>query len=426
FGLTLLVLVALTPRFVAELDPPTGDEPFYLQMAMSLLHDGDFEMTNNYAQKDYLDFYPKDTSRPQFRGWPAEGGFPWDLGPHQSATLRPGIYEKHGIGLAVLVAPAYLAGNRLGAVLLMNVLAALLAANIFLLAREFTGNIKASLIATLGLAFTSPLMAYSFLIFPAIPAALMALYAFRRARLSPGNNLWQLIGVALSLAFLPWLHAGYLLLSLPLFAYFLAQNWRSRRTLAIVLPPIAASGAAFLYYYYYLYGTVIPNYGDHAGFSFPLGTLQGMFGLLLDQQWGLLTYSPFYLVALAGIVMLLRSQRRRAVPWMALTTAPTFLFFASYQQWWGEWCPPARYLVPILPFAAAPAALVLREAGRLGKSLSGLFLAASLFLMGSFTVAPKLMYNHPIGESQLFLAFAKNWGLNLVQWLPSFVVPQPA
>jgi len=130
----------------------------------------------------------------------------------------------------VLVAPAYLAGGRLGTVLFMSLLAALLAANIYLLAREFTGDVKASLVATLGLAFTSPLLPYSFLVFPAVPAALMGIYVFRRARLSPQNNSLQVAGVAVSLAALPWLHAGYLLLSFPLFCYFLARNWRSWRT----------------------------------------------------------------------------------------------------------------------------------------------------------------------------------------------------
>ncbi|MDO8689359.1 MAG: hypothetical protein Q7R39_05005, partial [Dehalococcoidia bacterium] len=419
FVLTFLVMAFLTPQFAAELDPPTGDEPFYLQMAISLLHDHDFEMTNNYDQQDYLDFYPTDTTSPSYRGWDSPI---MDLGPHQSATLRPGLYEKHGIGVPILVAAAYQLGGRLGAMFFINFLAALLAANMFLLAREISGSLKGSLVATLGLAFSSPLLPYAFLVFPAIPAALMAVYSFRRSRLSPSNRPWQLAGLAFSLAFLPWLQAGYLLLSIPIFCYFLARSWRNFRTLAWVLPPLAVSAGLFLFYYWYLYGTIMPNVGDHAGFSLPLGTLQGIAGLFLDQQWGLVTYSPFYLAPIAGIFLMWRLQRREGA-WLALCTVPVFLFFASYNQWWGEWCPPARYLVPILPFAAAPAALVLREARRAGKSLSILLLGLSLFLMGAFVAAPKLMYNQPTGESELFLAIARDWGFDLTRWLPSFVVP---
>ncbi|MDP2935409.1 MAG: glycosyltransferase family 39 protein, partial [Dehalococcoidia bacterium] len=421
FGLTLVSLLVLTPQFVAELDPPTGDEPFYLQMAQSLINDGDFEMTNNYEQRDYLEFYPKDTSSPDFRGWQT---FPLELPPHKSNTLKPGLYEKHGVGLAVLIAPAYQAAGRLGPVVLMGLLGALLAANIFLLAREFSGDLKASLVATLGMAFTSPLLPYSFLIFPAVPAALLSVYAFRRARLSPGNNRLQLVGLAASLAILPWLHAGYLLISIPLFFFFLAKSWGDRRALAVVLPVVAASGGLFLYYYYDLYGMIIPNYADHAEFLFPFGTLQGMLGLLLDQQWGLLVYSPFYLVALAGIGLIFRTRRLEAI-WLLLATAPTFLFFASYSQWWGEWCPPARYLAPILPLAAAPVALFLRHSDLPGRVLSGFLLAVSLLIMGGFAVAPKLMYNHPTGESQLFLALAGASGFDLTPWLPSLVNPGP-
>jgi len=448
------VMAVLTPQFVAELDPPTGDEPFYLQMAISLLRDHDVEMTNNYAQRDYLEFYPKVTTRPPFRGLES---FPVDLPPHKSATVRPGLFEKHGVGLAVLVAPAYQLGGRLGTVLFMNLLAALLAANMFLMAREISGSLKASLLAAFGLSFSSPLMPYAFLIFPAIPAALMVIYAFRRARLAPCNNIWQLAGAALSLAFLPWLHAGYLWLSIPIFAYFLLQNQPAllarassclgalRRmpsdqrpdgtapgagrgnllSIGISLPLVTISAALFLFYYYYLYGTIVPNYGDHAGFSFPLGTLPGAVGLLLDQQWGLVTYSPFYLLPLAGIFLMLQYRRRDAL-WMLLATVPAFVFFSSYRQWWGEWCPPARYLVPILPLAAAPASLVLREASKSGRALCGILLAVSLFLMGSFFLEPKLMYNHPSGESQLFLAFAGDWGFDVTNWIPSFVNPGPS
>lgn len=420
FLLSFLVFLALTPQFMAELDPPTGDEPFYLQMAISLWHDHDFEMSNNYSQGDYLDFYPKVTVRPPFRGWES---FPADLPAHQSATLRPGLYEKHGVGLAVLEAPAYAAGGRAGAMVLVSLMAALLAANIFLLAREVSGSLWASLATTGGLVFSSPLLAYAFLVFPAVPAALLAVYAFRRARLSPDNNGWQVLGVGICLAFLPWLHAGYLLLSAPLFAYYISRN-RSVRNLVSVLAPVAVSGALFLFYYYYLYGTIVPNYGDHAGFRFPLGTIEGMVGLLLDQQWGLVTYSPFYLAAIAGIILMWR-RRQPDLRWMSLATVPVFLFFSSYGQWWGEWCPPARYLVPILPFAAAPAALLLKEMTAGGKVAAGVLLGVSVFLMGSFAAAPKLMYNHPSGQSQLFMDMASRWGLDLTTWVPSFANAGP-
>jgi YYY domain-containing protein len=425
FGLTLLALTLLTPQFMAELNPPTGDEPYYLQMAHSLLQDHDFEMSNNYANRDYLRFYPSNTTSPEYRGWES---FPWRLPPHQSRTLRPGLYEKHGIGLPILIAPAYWAGGREGTVWFMNILAALLAANIFLLAREFTGGLKASLLAWLGLSFTSPLLSYSFLIFPAIPAALLVIYAFRRIRLSPHNNPLQLAGAALAIAFLPWLHAGYLLLSLPLFIYAVTQYRRAKSFLFTFLPPIVISGSAFGYYYYYLYGTIVPNYQDHAGFSGPLGTLGGLLGFLFDQQWGLLVYSPLYLLALAGLVLMVRSHRKD-LGWLLAVAGPTLLLFASYRQWWGEWCPPARYLVPILGLGAAPLALALKGVTqRWAAALAGLLFGASLFIMGSFVLAPKLMYNHPTGVSRLFQSYAQAslnypWGLDLTRWLPSFVVP---
>ena len=57
FGLTLLVYVALVPRFLQYSSPPTGDQPFYLMDTISLAKDGDLNVRNNYDEGDYDLFY---------------------------------------------------------------------------------------------------------------------------------------------------------------------------------------------------------------------------------------------------------------------------------------------------------------------------------------------------------------------------------
>ncbi|WP_221178956.1 hypothetical protein, partial [Pseudomonas fluorescens] len=67
-GLALLAWLALLPRVLTRLDPLTGDEPFYVMTAISLLQDGDLDESNNYAQRDYEQFYPPDPLPPGWQG----------------------------------------------------------------------------------------------------------------------------------------------------------------------------------------------------------------------------------------------------------------------------------------------------------------------------------------------------------------------
>src|SRR5207253_7760050 len=77
--------------------PPDGDEPRYLLMTDSLVRDGDFDLTDNFARQDYRAFVPAmgyDMVRP-FKGGAS--------------------YALHYVGLPVALAPGYAAAGRVGA-----------------------------------------------------------------------------------------------------------------------------------------------------------------------------------------------------------------------------------------------------------------------------------------------------------------------
>src|SRR5438045_7889459 len=48
-AVAFVLFAACIPRITTRLDPVTGDEPFYLITAYSLLHDHDIDETNNFA-----------------------------------------------------------------------------------------------------------------------------------------------------------------------------------------------------------------------------------------------------------------------------------------------------------------------------------------------------------------------------------------
>jgi hypothetical protein len=110
----------------------TGDEPFYLMTASSILHDHDIDETNNFANRVWLRFYPTYPLPDDWRGWPDISP---DLTPHASHTYRTGLYSKHGLGISVLILIPFALDGRTAVVLLYCLLAAGVAANIYLLAR---------------------------------------------------------------------------------------------------------------------------------------------------------------------------------------------------------------------------------------------------------------------------------------------------
>jgi hypothetical protein len=416
----LAVAVLLMPRIMTSLDPITGDEPFYVVTAGSIIRDGDIDETNNWRNGDVNAWLPPDPLPPGWQGWPAPArGFP----PHASETIRPGLYSKHGLGVAVMIVPALALGGRPGVVLFYALIGALVAANVYLLARQVGAGRRPALAITAALMLTTPLLPYSFLIFPELPGALLTLYAFRRL-LAPENSRWQALAVGCCLGFLPWLHARFAIIAVALGIMGLARLARRETRLPAwaLLAPAGLSAVGLTAFYWYFYGRPWPNTQDHAGMASTVGAwLNGLIGLLLDQQWGLLIHAPVYLLAAAGLLALAR-WRLDWFGWLALVVVPYYAFIGGYNQWWGEWCPPARYLATLAPLAAAPiGALWASDRTRLTGGLVALLSLPGLIVMAAFVRDPRWMYNHPSGQGNLINALNTHTGLPFTSLVPSFV-----
>lgn len=418
------IYAAFIPNMVRALDPLTGDEPFYVMTALSITRDGDIDERNNYDERDYDSFYPPQPLPEDWQGWAL---FPPDLMAHPADSVRPGLYSKHGLGVAALILIPYAIGGRIGTVLFLNLVGALVATNMVLLARRYGhGWLVAAALSAL-LAFSNPLMSYSYLIFPEILAALALIYAFRRSR-ETESNAWQWFAAGLAIATLPWLHARFIPPVIGLVA-LLAGPWirepSPRRRLAGILPP-ALSAIALLAFYLYVYGHPFPSMADHAGFNPPLDFVNAAFGLFLDEQWGLLIHAPVYLLVAAGLGTLWRHSRNEVLALLAVAL-PYLALLALYKVWWGDWGPAARYLAPIAPLAIAPIACWVAHVRRAGAFANIALLAIPGFvIMGGFLAAPQLMYNHPLGHNALFTAWAD--GINKV-WpkvIPSFQSNTPS
>jgi hypothetical protein len=381
---------------------PRGDEPHYLMVAESIVRDGDLSLEADYAEGRYRQF--------------ADG----PLAPHYRVRGRGGeIYSLHAVGLSLLVLPAYALGGYPAASLFMAVLTALLALETRELVRRWTG--RDSLAEGLGwaVALSPPLLHYAGLVFTEVPAALAVAIGLRRGRDALSWKPATACAVGSVLAFLPWLNVRYAPLAALLVAFALWHRPRPASAAGFLAPAVASALSSALYHYA-LYGFFDPRrvYGRRPELSW--ATLpEGLPGVLLDQEFGLLVYAPAFALALPGLFLLWRRDRRGAVVVWALVGV-ALLTASTWHMWRGGWNPPARFLVPLVPALAVAIAWGLARGVSAGAAM---LIGWSLWtgLLGA--AEPRLVHRDRDGTAPFFRAYsgAEEW----TRLLPGYVLADP-
>jgi hypothetical protein len=438
FVVTFLLYLLFIPRLLLYSSPPTGDQAFYLMVTMSIIQDGDLNVANNYAQRDEDKFYTGAPHPPGFVGMSAP--YPFDPLPADSrARPRTEVYDFRMPGLPVLLVPAWVIGSWFSlwwpaTVVFMCLVGALVALNIFLLAYELTGHAGIAWAVWLPLAFSNPIMSYSYLLFSELPTALFVLYAFRRlARGWNANGLVHLLLIGVCIGYVPWMSWRCAPIALALALYGAVQWWRAFRagrsaaitpsaapavvprnnpqiSWLVPLVPVALAAGLLAGYNLFLFADLlpparVPELGDTPPFLWPwLGYTQFThfvrtgFALLFDRQMGLLPYAPIYLLAGVGVFGMLRSRQtahRRILFWMAAVALPYSGLIMAYQLWNGVWSPPSRFLTVVTPLLAGPLAISLwaLARSRLYKLIYGLLTVPGIFLMAVVMVAdPRMLW----------------------------------
>lgn len=340
-----------------------GDEPHYLLMMESL---------RTYGTADLTKILESDSPLP--RGVRK-------VRPHTSGQSRAGArYEVHNVGPAILMIPGFTLFGYRGAIGTFALIGAALVAQMFLLSWEVTGRRLASLAAA-GLAgLSAPFFFYFRYIYPELPAALCVIYAVRVIRREePGIGALLLAGAGA--AALPWLHVKFLILTLLLAVFVVFRHFRSWRRWVAYAAPHLPSALWLMWFLHHAYGSWLPTaqYGDTQA---PISRflLRGAPGLLFDRDHGLLPFAPLYFLALPGLIRLFRERRSYAVLALALSL-PALSVFASHWMWWGGPCPPARFIVPLVPlFVPAVAAAFGTMSGPVFHLLAGAATLATLAL----------------------------------------------
>jgi hypothetical protein len=345
------------------------------------VEDGDVDLANQYAQRQYAEFYP------------------YRLDPHGHRT-NGRLDEPQGAGFALLIAPFYAAFGPTGVQLELAALAALGFVLAIALARRLVPEPWATA-GPLVCALSPPALAYSTAIEPPLVAGTVlagAAVLGLRARAHP--KLLPALGCGLLLALLPWLGTQYLVAALPIavaLAWWMGRQHRGWFAL-VGLELVLASLVAFATANERLYGELIPegagapltgasNAGDYLDRAYRL------VALWIDRDYGLLRWAPILALAFVAVWLLWRSRRdhvaRVVTDQRDVEAASLLLVLVGAAQvivafvaptMFGFWFP-GYYLVPALPCAAALVSWALRHVPRwVSAVLGALTLVGSVWL----------------------------------------------
>jgi len=383
FAFALLVYLVV---FAVMKPSTTGDEPHYLLVAESIAFDGDVDLRNDYASKER-------TLR-VVNVWPLDPIYhAADYG--KSGHLRP----LHGVGLSALLAPGVALGGLTGARLVMVLIAALLAHQLYRLLVELGFRRRYRIAAWIATVFCLPIVAFSSQIYPELPGALLVLVALRimvRGAVSPRALA---LGSAASAA-LFWLHVRYLPISFALLvglAYVATSDGRGRaahvssrrlsergrawgadlrrrvgvaksswRTIALpVLGPYVAILGLFVLAFQYWYGSPDPRTPYYAFSTTNVGSGGWKFlydyGLhdLFNPIAGWIPFVPVHWLGLAALGCVVVWFGWPAVACIAAAAGYEVILASAGPA--GGWGLPARYLLIFIPLIAVPLALVIQQ-----------------------------------------------------------------
>jgi hypothetical protein len=413
FAASALLSAGMGLHYVAHLQA-SGDEPDYLLMAQSLWKEHDLDLADNWERGDFREYVPGMPRMPS------------------GSTRRDGrSISSHSPGLPFLLAPIYALGGRRLCVVGFALVASALSLAVRALALRATGSptaAGAAWAATAG----PPVLFYSFHLYTELPSALIAAAVLLLLTPAAGDDrssrpgAGAAVAAALLIAVLPWLHVKVTLAAVALGVVALARL--RGRPLAAFVATAAVMAAAFVAYNFHVFGT--PTSMGLYGPKVPVAVRyavpgQAFVGLLIDRCFGLLPYAPVWLLSLAGLLVLMRRPWRETWPFYAYAIA-VIVPVLAWRIWFAGFCPPARFLVPLVPVLGV--ALAVRLAGRrygLARWTVPLLLLGYVFTAIAVRV-PNLLY---LLHAKQDLPRMFEWlsGADLVlRYLPSLTYPGPA
>lgn len=418
FFLPFLVYLAILP-WSSFRHAPDGDEPHYLLLTHSLAYDLETDLANNYSQQDSLAFMGR-ALEPQ-------------LGDPVGSNGE--MYSRHNVLLPLALAPVYRLAGLAGVLVVMAALAAALVWATLGLAMAYrlldpVGTLWAYSI----LAFSAPLVLYSYQVWVEVPAALLTVLALTQIRRMADEKSYTwttLVRIGLPILALPYLKIRFVLLagSLVLLASWYAGGTKARRRTALLLATLGGVTVSILLFNRLFFQNPLKYHdidGLRAYAQSPLTYLQGFLGLFYDCAFGLFAFAPIWFLILPA-ALLMWSRHRRVFTDSLLILIPYLMLLAPRGEWFGGWSPPFRYGIIALPFLALWLIPLLsdRKGGGRQFLIAGLA-AGTVGLTIVWIVEPGWTYNLAHGRSHLLDYLSSGLKADTARFFPSSTRPRLA
>jgi hypothetical protein len=383
----------------------TGDAPTYVLMSATLSQQGSVDLRSYYQAGEWRRYYPleRDLEVPAY-------------------IVNGKMVSEHRPLLPLLLAPGYGLGGIAGVFWLHCLLGALATALFYLLLRHRGLAPDRALWGWALFALGAPWLVYTQSILVEVLAGTLGLlWVCAWEGVVPQATAWLLP------ALLPWVGTR---LTVSAAGAALAWAWRWRKQpakaslvgvllgLSLVLNSLSNKwilGDASIQAYYNT--NKLPMQSLFNVFQSP----RYLFGMLLDQEYGLLPWAPVLVLAVTGLSVWLRRRDRLLLPLLSWGL-PYFALMSCFSYWPGPMAP-ARYLVPLVPFAALAAA---EGAAALEPLRWPLRLAAlSWGLALVMEILPWFCFSKSQGECWPLRFLERPLGLRLTPAFPSFIINTP-
>lgn len=380
----------------AKAIPLIGDEPSYMAIADSLTTFKTFNLYQEQKTEHYV------------------GKFFYHFDLHM-VNVAPGqAYPKHGLAWPILFSPFfYLANNpRLLIMALQNVIVSLLAVNLFLWLKENKYSFWLALFIPGVLIFALPIAVQAHMIFSEPLAALFTIYGLRKW---DKPNVFSVLGIAI----LPWVHIKYLAFyPLFIYPYFKFDFRHLLKTKIVKIWPLIIIGASVIglaIFNHYAYGTIFS--GQEKSSSF-FNSYQGLLGILINREDGLLTSAPIYLLSFLGLGALFFKNRKTFYQ-VVYCVGVLWFITGIFESWSGGQGPSGRMILVTLPILApALAEVMVLPFKWIFRGIFALLWVPTLILAVNGIWRPVTTINKPLYPNLNIIPQLMGWKFDLEKYFP--------
>ncbi len=415
--LVVFSALGLAASWTQQAVSTASDEVGYLTLAHSLSHYGGWNVDQVVEKHQYRGYY--------WTRW--------------SNRLAFSIEKTRGNLFPLIITPFYAAGGRLGVLWFFAALMGLLACLLWgWLERAGLEPTAAGASVALVL-LSAPVLIVSRQVFPELPVMLLFIWGLRILASQEKRPLWSLLGLVFIAFFIALLKSRMAPLGAGLVLVgawqLLLPRWGLGRCLlaaglALVLGVLTlwllplemwpAGARHFWISALTQWRRYTPDPWQPVAIFFR--------GILVDQNYGVVFAAPVFLLALAGLPAGLRLKPRLCLQ----VILPALLYlavlvFARWQQWYGGFSGPGRFVAVLLPGTALFMGLSIQALNRPWLRLAVLVPAAfSLAYSWLLSLLPHYHYSRPTGVNNLVAVVERNLGFSLHHWLPTTFGHSPA